>query len=553
MALNGESPYNTANTLKNRFNGRNSTMIRGLRNYAAFNLGSTAAQNVSLRSDTDGARIEVNGIDVPTGRFNGSLFQPATIKAIAPAGSVFQGWLSGGANMSTVFAKGPRWSYYDKGSLDGTSWTANDYSTTSWQTGTAPLGYGMTGVNTVVSYGSNSNSKYPTCYFRRTFRLQNAPSSNAVFELNYACDDGFVVYVNGTEATRYNMPSGNITFNTYSSTYASSEPFEGTIQLKGSLFNSGSNVICVEVHNTSGTSSDLYWDAELRGELSTGTASYYSTEAEISLPTGTVNLTASYRPMTAAERQQAGIHAVCINEVSAANSIYVNEYGKKNDWVELYNTTDEEQDIEGMYLTDNLQKLQKWQITRGETNAVTRIPAHGHLLVWCDGLLTTNQALHAPFKLSADGGAVALSAANMSWTDSLSYAAHDGNHTYGRYPDGGSDIYAMTVPTIEKTNHLSSYDELSDQSTLGIQQPTISSANGMRLSYVNASLLVKSEDANYARIQIFTPSGQLVETDVVNLHGMRGQLSVAHLQAGLYIARATDSEGNNVSCKFAIR
>ena len=553
MALNGESPYNTANTLKNRFNGRNSTMIRGLRNYAAFNLGSTAAQNVSLRSDTDGARIEVNGIDVPTGRFNGSLFQPATIKAIAPAGSVFQGWLSGGANMSTVFAKGTSWSYYDKGSLDGKSWTANNYSTTSWQTGTAPLGYGMTGVNTVVSYGSNSNSKYPTCYFRRTFRLQNAPSSNAVFELNYACDDGFVVYVNGTEAARYNMPSGNISFNTYSSTYASSEPFEGTIQLKGSLFNSGSNVICVEVHNTSGSSSDLYWDAELRGELSTGTATYYSTEAEISLPTGTVNLTASYRPMTAAERQQAGIHAVCINEVSAANSIYVNEYGKKNDWVELYNTTDEEQDIEGMYLTDNLQKLQKWQITRGETNTVTRIPAHGHLLVWCDGLLTTNQALHAPFKLSADGGAVALSAANMSWTDSLSYAAHDGNHTYGRYPDGGSDIYAMTVPTIEKTNHLSSYDELSDQSTLGIKQPTISSANGMRLSYVNASLLVKSEEASYARIQIFTPSGQLVETDVVNLHGMRGQLSVAHLPAGLYIARATDSEGNHVSCKFAIR
>jgi hypothetical protein len=75
----------------------------------------------------------------------------------------------------------------------------------------------------------------------------------------------------------------------------------------------------------------------------------------------------------------------------------------------------------------------------------------------------------------------------------------------------------------------------------------------MRLSYVNASLLVKSEEGNYARIQIFTPSGQLVETDVVNLHGMRGQLSVAHLQAGLYIARATDSEGNHVSCKFAIR
>ena len=371
-----------------------------------------------------------------------------------------------------------------------------------------------------------------------------------MFTLNYKVDDGFVVYINGTEAARYNMPSGNVNFNTWSSTYANSTPFEGSLNIKGSLFKEGSNLICVEVHQCSATSSDVYFDASLFGDLGEGDSDdYLSTDAEINLPNGTVNLVATYRKMTDTERKDANLHPVCINEVSAANSVYVNEYSKKNDWVELYNTTDTEQDVEGMFLTDNLEKIKKHQITKGQTTALTRIPAHGRLIIWCDKLETTNQALHADFKLAAEGGVVALSAADLSWTDSLHYVAHDGNHTVGRYPDGGSDVYLMDVPSIAKANQIGSYDTVIDQKTLDVTPSLVASANGLRLRCVADMLLLASDDAQYARIDILNGNGQLVESNVANFHAGHTQLSIAHLSAGFYIARATDNLGNTVGCK----
>lgn len=551
MSLEWKSPNSTANSMKNSLNGRELTMIGGLRTSSLFGLQSTKAQSVTLGSDTDGARIEVNGVNIPTGSFKGHLFQPATLRAVAPAGYVFKGWINTVGKQESIFNTGSTWQYYDQGSLDEESWMDNNYSTTGWKSGRAPLGYGMNGVVTTISYGSNSNQKRPTYYFRRTFSLARKPADNAVFMLNYYADDGFVVYVNGQEAGRYNMPSGNISYGTTSTTWAGSTPDEGTLQLRGSLFRQGTNVIAVEVHNTSATSSDIYWDCSLTGDLGSGDdVSYVATTPELELPDGSVQLTACYRPMTPAERQETGMHAVRINEVSAANSIYVNEYGKKNDWVELVNTTAEEQDVEGMYLTDNLGKLKKYQISKAGTDAVTTISPRGKLIVWCDKLETTRQALHAPFKLAAEGGVVALSAADMSWTDTLHYNAHDGNHTVGRYPDGAAAVFLMDVPTIAQSNILSSYDEAVDQIALGIKPAAqVASSGGLRIGYANQTVLLHSEEASFARIDIMTTSGQLVETVTANFHAGRTQFSVSHLQSGIYVVRATDSEGHRVSCK----
>jgi hypothetical protein len=152
--------------------------------------------------------------------------------------------------------------------------------------------------------------------------------------------------------------------------------------------------------------------------------------------------------------------------VSAANGIYVNEYFKRNDWVELYNTTDEPIDVAGMYLSDNPGKPQKYQITDGgqiewsdgaqREPASTVIPAHGHLIVWCDKLETLSQ-LHASFKLDADGGDVLLTASDESWTDRFTYGPMRPDETAGRFPDGTDEIFTMNIPTIARANITSSY------------------------------------------------------------------------------------------------
>ena len=553
MSINGGSATSTATDVKNNLGGRLNTATTALRNFWEFRLQDTPAQKVELSSDVAGAQLLVNDIQVPTGRFNGNLFAPVTLKAVAPAGYAFQGWLTNSGSKA-VISNGATWEYYDQASLDEENWTAPTYDTAKWKKGAAPLGYGKDGIKTTISYGSSSN-KRPTAYFRTTLTLENKPKTTDEFMLNFTVDDGIIVYVNGSEAGRYNMPDGNVSFNTYASSYAPNNPDEGMMKLKNSLFHQGTNTIAVELHNNSATSSDLYWDAEVTTTYTSDTPVYYSKDAEVELPESSGNrlkLTASYRPLTQQERKAEGISPVRINEVSGSNSALINEYGKKNDWVELYNTTEEEIDVEGMYLTDNLNTLKKYMITKDRTNVNTKIPAHGYLLIWCDKLATTNQALHASFKVDGDGGTLALTAANGNWTDIFFYNAHDGNSSVGRFPDGANQVYATNVPTIAAANILTSYmEETAQDGPVPVRlNSLVASSSDFRIRYGGQQLIVKGETDGMVQIDIYTTDGRLIEQAMLPIAKGKNTLSIAHLPAGFYVARATNDEGERVSCKF---
>ena len=558
MLLEGYNMNNKAKEIKSKLNGRLSTATSYLRNYAPFELTGTTAQNVTLSSDVEGAQLLINGQKVPTDKFNGKLFAPVTLKAVAPAGYTFQGWVNNnGANTTTLKAMESSWTYYDQGSLDGKNWTASNYSTSGWKQGKAPLGYSNKEgiITTTIDYGSDSNNKRPTYYFRTSVNLSAAPASSDVFTMDYYIDDGLVVYVNGTEAGRFNMPSGTVNYSTLASTYADQFP-TGTLTLPTSLFKKGQNVIAVEVHNNAANSTDIIFDAAINAQLSgsSTTPTYYATDAEIALPNGTVNLTASYKALTPQELKAQGINPVRINEVSGSNNTFISDYWKKGDWVELYNTTNEEIDVEGMFLTDNMEKPEKCMLTKGATNANTKIPAHGYLIVWCDKNNTTDRALHASFKISGEGGVVALTAADRSWTDELYYTAHDANSTIGRYPDGSADVYTMDVATIAETNMLTSYlvkiDQEEQKQTTGIAAPMIASANGFRIAYGSGQLLIKSEEKESVVVEIFTTDGRMVDRMSVELHQGTTRVSVAHLPSGFYVARATNEQSTAISCKF---
>ncbi len=555
MNLEGRSVTGSANTINSNLSSRLATATSYLKSYSAMHLSNTQAQAVTLSSDVEGAQLLINGQQVPTGSFNGNLFPPVTLKAVAPAGYAFQGWTNGTASAKTLKTMGANWQYYDQGSLDGTDWMSASYNSSSWKSGRAPLGYSNDAntITTTLDYGGNANNKRPTYYFRSTINLNSTPASADEFLMDYYIDDGLIVYVNGTEAARFNMPSGTVTYQTFSTTYGDQFP-TGTLTLPARLFKKGSNVIAVEVHNNNANSSDIIFDASIYAVLAnSGDGNYYSTDAEMALPQGTVRLTACYKALTQQERQQQGIHPVRINEISGSNNSLVNEYGKKSDWVELYNTTDEAIDVEGMYLTDNLDKPTKYQITKGATQANMVIPAHGYLIVWCDKLQTTDQALHASFKISGEGGVLALKAADKSWTDVVYYPAHDDRTTVGRYPDGADHLYTMNVKTIAASNLLTSYMVAVDQKELENatgMSTMIAAANGFRISYGSQQLFIKSEEGSEVEVAVYTVDGRLVERTNVALNGGSARYSVAHLPAGFYVARAVDEAQNRVGCKF---
>jgi hypothetical protein len=113
----------------------------------------------------------------------------------------------------TLIAPGSSWKYNDTGTDLGTAWRNPAYNDAAWASGLAELGYGDGGESTVLSYGASSTAKYITYYFRRSFNLAN-PAALATLSVRFVRDDGCVIYLNGTEVVRSNMPAGAITSST---------------------------------------------------------------------------------------------------------------------------------------------------------------------------------------------------------------------------------------------------------------------------------------------------------------------------------------------------
>ena len=495
---------------------------------------------------------------VPTNKFTGSLFSPITLKANAPANNKIVGCRSnnGEAIEMTLFTKGDSWNYYDQGSLDGENWTADNYDATSWGEGNAPLGYYTSdsnngrGYNTFLDFGSDTNNKRPTYYFRKEFIISNTLTENDIVSLDYTVDDGMIIYINGVEASRYLMNSGDITYNSFSSTYANNNPDSGKITLPISLFKKGSNVIAVEVHNNNGNSSDIYFDASLSLLTYNGENSYISYDEEFQMPTsGNLSLTACYEPLTEEELAETFTTPVKVNEICASNSIYVNEYFEKNDWIELYNTTGKDFDIAGMYISDNINKPLKYQIpTDGIVNTI--IKPHGYMVIWADKLEPLSQ-LHTSFKLGAEGGEVVLTSADQTWCDTLVYAAHNGDFSVGLYPDGGTNAYIMSKTTIGATNEINSYSVFWDEPFIpnAIEDIQITRNGTLGITFADNTINLHSEENGRANVYVYALAGQTVMEQNITLTGSTEHIGLHHLPNGTYVVKATDHNGNICTIK----
>jgi hypothetical protein len=163
---------------------------------------------------------------------------------------------------SPTISPGSVWKYRDDGLELGTTWRGISFDDSGWNEGPAPLGYG-TAVVTTVCCAPPSASAHVTNYFRRSFNVEALPSGLAT--LGVRRDDAAVVFLNGTEVLRSNLPSGTLTGGTQSSTHTGSTDEETffTVPLQPSQFVIGRNVLAIEIHQESATSSDAVFDLEL--------------------------------------------------------------------------------------------------------------------------------------------------------------------------------------------------------------------------------------------------------------------------------------------------
>jgi hypothetical protein len=182
-----------------------------------------------------------------------------------PGGGVAPGALWSGSPATNAIAAGSGWRHWNQGSLPAANWADPAYDDTAWPYGNAQLGYGEGDEATVISYGGNANNKRPAYYFRSRFVLQN-PGAVSQLAARLLRDDGAVVYLNGVEQFRDNMPAGDIAYSTWASAPVGGSDettfFNHALSTNGLV--AGTNVVAVEIHQSSATSGDVSFDFALQ-------------------------------------------------------------------------------------------------------------------------------------------------------------------------------------------------------------------------------------------------------------------------------------------------
>jgi len=157
---------------------------------------------------------------------------------------------------------------------------------------------------------------------------------------------------------------------------------------------------------------------------------------------------------------------VRINEYSCANlDQFPDEFGKHEDWIELYNMSADSADISGYYLSDNTSKPKKWAFPAG-----TKIAGKGYLIAWASGRdIAAPSGFHTNFKLTqtkSNPETILLANAAGTVLDQIKVNKTQLWQSRGRITDGGPDWGILTQPTPQAPNqnapHYLSYADRPD-------------------------------------------------------------------------------------------
>ena len=161
-----------------------------------------------------------------------------------------------------IVPSGAGWKFLDDGSNPGTEWRNPSFADSSWRNGPAQLGFGDGDEATVIQRTNAAGGTNITFYFRHPFQVTNTTGiTNLV--LRVLRDDGAIVHLNGLEVFRSNMPTGAVDYLTTALTVVEENNFHAT-HLNPALLVAGGNLLAVEIHQASATSSDVSFDLELR-------------------------------------------------------------------------------------------------------------------------------------------------------------------------------------------------------------------------------------------------------------------------------------------------
>ena len=162
------------------------------------------------------------------------------------------------------------WNYFDKGGSPVGDWKAKVYNDTTWAFSKGAFGYGGNEIFKTVSFGTSSTLKNVTTYFRKRIDVKTLTELSDTIQLALRADDGAVVYINGIEVTRFNMPSGTLVDSTLAIKEVGypDDLLYLVYDLPKSVLQLGQNVIAVEIHQNTRNGQDIAFDLKLTNRTS---------------------------------------------------------------------------------------------------------------------------------------------------------------------------------------------------------------------------------------------------------------------------------------------
>ena len=188
---------------------------------------------------------------------------------------------------------------------------------------------------------------------------------------------------------------------------------------------------------------------------------------------------------------------VVINEFVASNDSvggYQEPDGGFGDWIELFNNSDEEIDLEGYFLSDDPMEPQKWAFPSS-----TPMGPGDYLIVWADDDLDQT-GIHASFRLRAAGESLLLSDPQGNVLQSYTFGEQRTNVSESRIPNGTGNFASTERTTPLANNETSSLHEHLELRALSVYPNPTS-------DYV--SLSFDDEGLQDATVSVYSADGQL--------------------------------------------
>ncbi|SDB83028.1 OadG family transporter subunit [Williamwhitmania taraxaci] len=140
-----------------------------------------------------------------------------------------------------------------------------------------------------------------------------------------------------------------------------------------------------------------------------------------------------------------------INEVLLINnSSYVDNFGSRSAWVELFNTAYNKVNVAGCYFTDDMSNPTKYRIPTKDQNTV--VETRSFTIFFADGK-TTHGTFHLNFKMDSTSKFIALfDGDGRTLIDSMSIPQQTGDISFGRIADGDVVIGKLDKTTPMATN-----------------------------------------------------------------------------------------------------